>query len=601
MLITFALVITLLLMVSALAVDLAGLRVDRRADRLVTDAAAAAAVGALDQFSGGQADLACQAAWEYVLLNLADEGSPSQIPTCSTFASTCQPTIAREETGVAGPYTITLTHPVPDNDPLMAGQDPNPMVDGAACQRFGVRIVRDREYAFAKVAGFDSGATNVRSVAHVGTGTGEGELVPLVVLEPIGCGALYTSGQGRVTVASYLDAPGYIVVDSTGTKVGNPDRCGNGDFTIENQGGLDESWIRALPVVSPDRINSAILSYTLGPEGDPGHAYYAPHLVDGVVWPTCGPGYPGPCPYPPDPALEPPDTWFRLHPEPIPTSRRITRAPIDWRYNCQPSYPDYPLDNGNPGLGGIPIAPCPEAGATPSFIDDIEDFVPSAFQTYEDTPATPCNLPTGFVLPPLVGDWRVNCTGPQGFSTNTDVTFSGGNVFFEGPVNVGAQGSLTINDAPDSDQWVVVRRGLFKKVAQADLIMERTFVYLADGMEAGDTSAIDFGGGTGILLWTAPLGPGNPSVFYEGNYEDLALWSESTRLHNLGGQASTIIAGTLFTPNALFTLSGQASQFQTDAQFLTRRLEVKGDAEVRMSPDPDRVTPIPIREIRLIR
>jgi hypothetical protein len=104
---------------------------------------------------------------------------------------------------------------------------------------------------------------------------------------------------------------------------------------------------------------------------------------------------------------------------------------------------------------------------------------------------------------------------------------------------------------------------------------------------------IDIGAGDGGLTWTAPLA---------GNFEDLALWSEASLQHEIGGQAGNTLTGTFFTPFASpFKLTGQAGQFQTDAQFITRRLEVGGQGEVKMHPDPDRSTPIPIREVRLIR
>ena len=80
------------------------------------------------------------------------------------------------------------------------------------------------------------------------------------------------------------------------------------------------------------------------------------------------------------------------------------------------------------------------------------------------------------------------------------------------------------------------------------------------------------------------------------------MWSESEELHQIGGQAGNTLEGTFFTPYAIpFSLTGQAGQFQTNAQFITRKLEVKGQGEVKMHPDPDRTTKIPIREVRLIR
>jgi hypothetical protein len=171
------------------------------------------------------------------------------------------------------------------------------------------------------------------------------------------------------------------------------------------------------------------------------------------------------------------------------------------------------------------------------------------------------------------------------------VTFADGNVVFDGQVRV--FGSLTINPGGAEDHVVYLREGEFEKDAQATVSMEHTFVYLEDGR-------VDFNGGSGGLVWSAPDGLGFDP--WGPLFDDLALWSESSEEHRIGGQAGNDLEGTFFTPNANpFVLSGQGSQFQTKAQFLTRRLELSGQAEVVMSPNPDRVTLIPIREIRLIR
>ncbi len=593
----FALVLLVLLGISAIAVDLAALRQDRRADRLASDIAATAGTASLDPFAGGSAQKACETAWAYVLENLRDEGTTIAPPDCTPFASVCDPLTARWVTGTAGPYTIHITQPVPNSHPLMTTQAIDPVADGGSCQRLGVEIIRDRQHTFARVMGIGSGSTHVASVARIGVGLGEGELVPLLVLEPIACNALYASGQGRLTVAFNGETPGYIVVDSDASKTTNPNRCGNNIYTIEAQGIQPEAWLRALPVPPPDRIESVILSYALsGAEGaSPSHSFSPINPTQPIDSSLIA-----------DPSMEPADTWFRLYPVPAGSQRRITRAPIDWRYNCKTSYPPYLLDPSDPSLGSISIDPCPEAPGQRSYIDDLTPLLgppgvaPGGYDTYGDEPTEPCTLAASD--PPLtlpVRNWYVNCTGPQGFSVRNQVTFQGGNVVFEGAVNV-IDGTLEINKGlppspPGSDHVVVIRNGSFSKTAQANLSLERTLIYLANG-------AIDFGGGSGNLLWTAPTGNlSNPAMFHPGNYEDLALWSESSIQHWLGGQAANVVEGTLFTPNALFTLAGQAGQFQTDAQFLVRRLQIGGQGEVRMTPDPERSTPIPIREIRLIR
>jgi hypothetical protein len=577
----FMLVTFLLLL--ALVVDLGLLRMDRRTDRLAADAAATAGVTGLDPFLGGDAEEACSIAWAYLMLNIPDEGPTPTPPDCSTFAGACIPAVVRAVTASAGPYTLEIVQPVPDGHTFMAGQDLNPDIDGGACQRLGVGISRQRDYYFARAAGIDSGETNVSAVARIGVGLGPGELVPLLLLEPISCDALYTSGQGKVTVSYFEDTPGIIVVDSDASKTANPNRCSSNSWSIDSKG-TQNGWIRAIPVPG-QAISSAILSYALsGATGaNPASAFDPSDLTSAV-----------------DPAdisdpLEPPISWFRLFPEPFPASRRITRAPIDWRYNCKASYPDYDLDG--PGSGGVPVMGCTEAATLPSYIDNLQ-------MAYGDASDIGTN-PGGFAIwtashdcayqpsdPDVAvsGDWWIDC--PGGLTINNNVTFSGGSIVSDGPIEVGG-GSLTINDGSLRDEIVYIRSGRLYKVAQASISMTQTFVYLDDGW-------IDFGGGSGSLTWTAPIG-GTTNIT-ASNFEDLALWSESREVHKLGGQAGNQLEGTLFTPNAdPFVLTGQAGQFQTAAQFLTRRLEVGGQGEVRMQPDPDRSTPIPVRDIRLIR
>jgi hypothetical protein len=584
-----AFLLLLLFVVAALVIDLGGLRVDRGVDQLTTDIAATAGAGSLNPFGGGDAQEACQTAWQYALENL---GNPvvTSLPDCSVFSTACDAAIARSTTGVAAEYTISITQPVPDGDPLMGSQAPDSDVDGSACQRIGVEIQRNRQFTFARIIGSDSGTTSVSSVARIGPGSGTGELVPLLVLEPIACDALYTSGQGRVTVTYNGLTPGYIIVDSDGSKSDNPNRCGNNSYTIDPHGGpsqTNQDWIRALPVPAPDDVPSAILSYALsGKAGAVPAKAYNPDDLDDFI-PDC---------------VEAPETCYRLFPRPIGATDRITRAPIDWRYNCLSSYPDYPLDPDNPAPDDdIDVPGCPKASTRPSYIEALRDTLvdgtipESSYQIYGDDPGESCDLQSSDPDVTLSGNVYVDC--PGGFSVFNVVTFQGGNVVFEGGVSVGSGGTLIINSGADAasgagqDRVVVIRHGDFYKVAQASLYLPRTMVYLNDG-------AIDFGGGSGDLDWTAPTGAGTG----ETQFEDLALWSESSAQHSLGGQTGNHLEGTLFTPNAdPFSLTGQAGQFQARAQFLTRRLEIGGQGEVRMAPDPDRVTLVPIREIMLIR
>ena len=572
----------LLIGMAALAVDLGALREDIRADRLAADAAVTAGVAEIDPFSAADARDACEVAWDYLLLNIEDEGTTITAPNCALLAGNCMAGSPVAVPASAGDYSFTITYPVPDGNLLMGSQAINPLFDGVECQRLGVTIERNRDHWFAPILGSNSNSTTVNAVARNAAGPGGGEIVPLLVLEPISCDALYTSGQGKVTVSFFMDTPGFIVVDSDGSKTDNPNRCGNYQWTIDSQGNLN-GWIRAIPTPAPGSIPSVILSYALsGAAGsNPIRAYDVGDLTLPAVGIT-------------DPAeLLMPQTWFRLYPTPSFTSQRITRAAIDHRYNCKAAYPDYPLDLENLALGGIPIAPCLETPAT--HIDDLVMLYGApvgvspmgAFQTWTDS--YPCTVNDVTWVPASIavaGDWWVDCPGGLIVGNTKTVIFSAGNVVFDGDIDIRTFATFQVNPFPVGDHVIFIRNGTLKKGAQSSILLKRTMLFIQNG-------TIDIGAGLGGLEWTAPL---------MGNFEDLALWAETRDLYQLGGQATNTLTGTFFTPFAdPFELTGQSGQFQTDAQFITRRLVIKGQGEVRMHPDPDRSTPIPIKEVRLIR
>ena len=576
-LVSFTLVF--LLGVAALAIDLAGLRLDRRADRLASDAAVTAGIAEINPFAGTGIVEACESAWDYLLINIEDEGASVVPPNCSgIFSGSCNPTLPREAPASAGPYAIVITHPVPDAHALMGTQAIDSDIDGTSCQRLGVTIQRTRQFGFAQVMGFDTGTTTVHSVARSAADAGNSEVVPLLVLEPLDCAAIYTSGQGKVTVSydTASETPGFIVVDSDASNCGasNP-------YSIDAQG-TQKGWIRAIPVPSPP-IPSAILSYALAGIGsaDPSDSFDPSDLTDPV-----------------NPAdltdpTEPSESWFRLYPQPQAISERVTRAPLDWRYNCKTGYPDYPLDLSDPTLGGIPIMDCPNIATDGPYIDQhvaaygTGQILPGSFQSWSGAGYT-CNV--GANIGPLTGDWHIEC--PGGLIINgATVTFDDSNIVMDGGIDLRSTATLSINAGLTDSHFAYVRQGsngTILKRAQASVIMDRTFVYLENG-------AVDLRAGDGGVTWTAP-----DDLTYV--FDDLALWSEGRIPHELSGQAGNELTGTFFTPFAEpFSLTGQGVQEQFEAQFITRRLEIKGQGFVKMIPDPDKTTPIPIRSQKLIR
>lgn len=561
----------LLLGAAAVAIDLAALRYDMRADRLATDAASVAGASAIEPFSGSNAEEGCEIAWDYVLINIEDEGTPIP-PDCTEFASVCSADDERLATGTAPPYTVELVHPVPDDHEMMGSQNLSEDVDGVACQRLGVRIQRERDFTFAAGIGLDTGTTDVRSVGRIRPDVGEGDVVPLVVLEPYDCHALTADGQGKVTVTHFEDSPGVIVTDSEGSG-----DCGAPKpYVIEVKAKGNKRWIRALPVPGEDGAQSAILSYALSgkPGTHPERAYNPDDLETEL-----------------DPGTveesDPDESKYQLYPKPIFRSQRVTRSVIDHRYDCKLSYPDYL---------GIPLDPCTDDEGD-NHIEQHHDLYgapagttpPGSFATWRDDIDADGDCQVGSDEEYHVTDdvW-VDCDDTLEINGGT-VRFDGVNAVFDGGLELKSDGVFEMNDGVSDDHWAFLREGgNITKVAQASILFKRTSVYLEDGF-------VDLVGGSGGLEWTAPT---------DENYrfEDLALWSESSDPHELGGQAGNTLTGTFFTPYANpFILKGQSGQLQTAAQFFTRKLEVTGFTEVLMEPDPTTSTLVPIRGVSLIR
>jgi hypothetical protein len=582
----FVVLLGVFIMAGALAVDMGQLYFMRHATQSVADMAATAGgmdLEPTDFEAEGTPQGACVAAWEYAVTNLPDASNNAPDPCASMPSSglSCDPTSPNTVTGTTGPYTIDVTWPVPDGDPRMATHDTD-VIDGTACQRIGVTIQRDNDLLLGGFAGGGNQIVVGRSaVARAQASLNQGDLVALVVLERTECGALTTSGQGNVTVqatqvqdsnGNNVYVPGAITVDSDGTDTKS---CNNVPrYTIAaNTQGLGSSWIIAEN--TPDGAPGVLLSHAASV--NPARA------VDPA---DCGPN----------------GTPTNVDPvQPCPVGgNRITRAPIDHRYNCLASYPS---------LG---IVGCPDASSGGDYIDQLRDDyegfanspVPSGLSVYPTdyngtTPTNPCvfNSATTVTLP--AGDWFINCpnTGGSGNTpgfrmSNAGAVFQAGpgQIVFAGALDLGS-GTFTIGDSM-RQSIVYVRpydasRGGDIEQNDASVTLQNTFVYLQDGVFTA-------GGNSGPILWIAP----DDDNF---RFDDLALWSESSNTHRIGGQGNLELEGTFFMPNAQFIYSGQGAQQQARAQFISLKLEFGGQGNLVMKPDPERTTAVSITGVTLIR
>jgi len=163
-----------------------------------------------------------------------------------------------------------------------------------------------------------------------------------------------------------------------------------------------------------------------------------------------------------------------------------------------------------------------------------------------------------------------------------------GNIVFDHGFNIGSGGTLTINANNNPEGRVFVRDGGVSKSGQGSFIGNNMTMYLSEKVDSFQLT-----GGSGALTWIAPN---------TGDFDDLALWSDTAVLHNWAGQANVNLEGVFFTPLADVEYSGNGAQTQANAQFVANRLLATGNGSLTIAPTYGRAVKFPIEpESVLIR
>lgn len=593
--------VVLLFLIVGLTIDLGFARADVRTNQTISDFAA---IAASQEIGNGYA-AACRRALEYIHANSPELASPpaaAVLAQCDVFGTMGTPddpctesTDSMAATITVDPYTIRVTGPVDDDDPAMTtgGQAVAPELDGDRCQRIKVEVVRDRNYIFGVVGGIMGGTPGADAVARRTEIGGGDEYSSLIVLDREACRVLWVSGQGSVTVDNYegpdpdspletIILPGQVTLDTLanlpGNSVGN-NQCGASNARAIDISNNTSAFLRAEGDIKSfglregrpvDKIYDAALLSTLASDGEP-----------------------------------------KLRPQPIP-GRMQTRSPVDHIFNCRSTYREtselwQPADD---------IAACPDAGDIPPYVELLVDAlqgpgVPAGYSVFpDDVLGASCTTATPFLIDgslPLINNrWLIDCP-------NTGQAFNPANVSFlnmevvisNNRISLGSSNQLTVRGDNDTAAILYVRNGGIEKGAQASLTIRNTFTYLHDGVVdagAGDPvltirGALSFSDPSPCDSYTSLDGMPPPSCF-----SPLALWSNSSDEHRIGGQAPMNIAGTFFTPNARpFNLAGQAGQVLTEAQFFSRRIQVSGQGAITLVPNPNTNVPTPEFGTGLIR
>ncbi|MGQ0848919.1 MAG: hypothetical protein ACT4OP_07340, partial [Actinomycetota bacterium] len=475
--------------------------------------------------------------------------------------------------------------PVPDAHPMMspgalgAGSQPVVAADGNPCERFGVQVAALHQAFISQVIGFNQGTTTVHAVARAFLPPPSGTPINLLILDRFGCETLKASGNGGIIVDAIYDP------DTNSLLPGEGAADSDGSIGCPADGG----------VIDIDGTNAIMRAD--GPPGCPGEEVVSPpDTVNGLpkgrgcgLIRTLAPGTPG-CNWP---ACTASGGANPNNPNPLPTAMpsRLTRAPVDHRYNCRADYSAAlpgsvswaadPLTAANeqdiPGCAG------PGSDYVHQLIASVGSAGPPSGLWSQWTNFYPCDLPSSQPPISISGNWWIDCPNPTPWNIRTQVTIANGSVVADGNVAVTSNdGHLTLNNTGDPG-FMFLRGGVFSKDGQASISLLETIVY------ASKASRIFMaGGGIGTLTWIAPDDSGH-------RFDDLALWSDSTVTtvtHFWAGQAALTLEGVFFVPIVTVEYAGQGSQQQTKAQFIADRLHARGQGVLVVSPVADRAVGI---------
>lgn len=611
--ILYAMLIMVMVGITGLVLDLATLRLDRRANRAAADSAVVAAAAHLGQ-AGSDPREACQKAVSYAEANLAitTPGANTCATTFPTAEADVEAACAANRKLVAEDvpsypagsapdrdrFRIEVSWPVPDTDPLMTDPDRENTTsivqgissrDGDPCQRMAVEIVQHDDFAFAGIFGFSGQTTSSRSVGLSDVG-GVGEVpAPLVVLDEHSCDALVVNGGGGggdTSVVVQADPSGkfggLIALDSDAADSAGDIDCTGGKTVISSPS--SQGHIRVLDGAGNAKgaIQVYAPAFTAALPSPPGRAYDPADVCTGGV-PTSNDGV---CPIP------------------TPRQNRVTAAPWVDRYNCATT----PTDCN--GEGELPIL-------------DRYDFITQWTQFSQSL--SPGPTWTNLTNCTINGD--VTVTDAYAYTDCPTLRIDGGatlsvggtllarhDLDIRGKLSVG--GNLVVLGSVDVKDCLLINfsdfaqcSGLPPKVttpgldggntyiggdltstgANANLMIDQAFVYL--------NGRLDWGATGGFVSWVAPYGSQSTCSIAPSPspacFEDLALWVAGSGSAGFQGGACVRVDGTFFLPAREFSFKGSTCQDMDRAQFVAKRLVLGGGGTLTMTPNMKRSTPIP--------
>jgi hypothetical protein len=639
----FALLLVVLLGISGLVVDFGLVRANRQRNKSAADVAVTAGLQALN-YNGVVAPFrgAC-AAIDYLRANHSELSTLTSSTGIWTNGSSA--TIPGGDPCQAGPpastaYTNYYTDPcIPGSGvrnsyawfsatvgsvdvKVQAGYDQTDFAgfsdevghtdygdpDQDGCDNLAVIITEREQAGFGRVLGTGQLGSTTRSVGRVDIGMTSETAIGLLLLERSDCGAVdIGSSTSRATVLGSGTQPGLIHADSVGDTDCSAMSVLNGQYSTPGimagrspDGTLPGQVTTTGLLGSTTQQNRAISGWTPSSASAPTQ----------VVPQNTSPASPtAPVPYGRDQVGRiAVDTKYRTAVADLRSQAvnyfAMSSAPTNWRtVGCTPS----PEDLADTTSLGIWV--------------DCTSFGPAGTNRFDNK---------NFVF-----TGNINLTGSNRLLQfpNAEAIFVKGTAGGGGSgvgISSGGIGGLTVNTGTSLDcdarrlnapaqetTFVIGSNGLD---VSSEMKMCQTFVFLMDGdriYNAGEApSNNSFNGrvnvnGGGGLEWTAPnrydLRPTAAQLALEP-YEDLALWTETSAhggtSHLITGGGLMQLEGVFFAPNAnAFRFSGSGDgNITANAQFIVRKLDVTGGAQLTLTANPENSVLTPtVSGYRLVR
>lgn len=603
----------LLVVSAAMVLDFGLARMDRQVNKSIADAAAIAGTWGLDGGDNRPRPYAgvCQAL-RYLKANdpkFADlVGSWSNGSSVPVAGDACDPTLGLLDdkcipgqpaswarwtgTAMGGRLSVRIQSGYLTSDggwreesySGYANDQGNPVEQG--CDNLAVILTQSRKPGLGSLATSGDITTSIRSVGRVVTGNEGDAAVALLMLERHDCQALDVSGTNpRILVKGVEGVPGMIHSDSLGdgAKCGPGTKVLNGNFL---NGIVAESSVTGSPIL-PGMITTRALSDVPGAVA--ANATDPIEMVHGNPYP---PGTP-------------------------PAGRGLlTRLRVDNRYllGVKARLADAGAAFARtaatvpPGAGVVSGADCTNPTASQRTETGTLYVFCDAFTTKDVTFAAKTVVFMGEVKADGLDLPNASTVYVKGVSATKGLQITSMRMHHAGR-SLGTPARCNEVDAATERARLVVGTGPVELTNNsASLQLCDVTMILGGGSATGCTPA---SGGTepvinscngsvkmtgGSLDWTAPNMVHEAATALDWReHEDLALWTETSGTHDVGGGGYMHLAGVFMLPNAFpFKLSGGGEQDILHSQYIARTLWAAGNGTLTMAPDARDVVTFPV-------